>query len=172
MPIEQYDDFLDQLSVSFMNAIPKKLADGIDKRNLIKNIRELYRLKGTSESFKLFIRILLNLDSEVIYPRKFMMRPSDGNWNKSSIIRTIGISSAVGDELVGQTITGLTSGATATVAESSTLIQGSVSIIEFIIEVEAGDFIVDEIIQGISTTRNVIQAVYSSKSFEQSYSYK
>ena len=150
-------DFLDQLSVSFMNAIPKKLADGIDKRNLIKNIRELYRLKGTSESFKLFIRILLNLDSEVIYPRKFMMRPSDGNWNKSSIIRTIGISSAVGDELVGQTITGLTSGATATVAESSTLIQGSVSIIEFIIEVEAGDFIVDEIIQGISTTRNVVQ---------------
>ena len=67
-------DFLDQLSVSFMNAIPKKLADGIDKRNLIKNIRELYRLKGTSESFKLFIRILLNLDSEVVYPRKFMMQ--------------------------------------------------------------------------------------------------
>ena len=53
-------DFLDQLSVSFMNAIPKNLASGIDRRNLIKNIRELYRTKGTSESFKLFIRILLN----------------------------------------------------------------------------------------------------------------
>ena len=64
------DTFLNQLSVSFMNAIPVNLAEGVDRRNLLKNIRELYRTKGTSESFKLFIRILLNLDSEVIYPNK------------------------------------------------------------------------------------------------------
>jgi hypothetical protein len=150
-------DFLDQLSVSFMNAIPKKLADGIDKRNLIKNIRELYRLKGTSESFKLFIRILLNLDSEVVYPRKFMMRASDGNWDRNSVIRTTAISSALGEELVGQKVTGLTSGATAIIAESNTFIQGDVSITEFNIDFEIGNFIAGEIIQGVSSTRNVIQ---------------
>ena len=38
-------DFLDQLRDSFMNAIPKELASGVNKRNLIKNIRELYRAK-------------------------------------------------------------------------------------------------------------------------------
>ena len=150
-------DFLDQLSVSFMNAIPKKLADGIDKRNLIKNIRELYRLKGTSESFKLFIRILLNLDSEVVYPRKFMMRASDGNWDRNSVIRTTAISSALGEELVGQKVTGLTSGATAIIAESNTLIQGDVSITEFNIAFEIGNFVAGETIQGVSSTRNVIQ---------------
>ena len=104
-------DFLDQLSTSFMNAIPKKLVgwnpqgtavETINRRNLIKNIRELYRLKGTSESFKLFIKILLNLDSEIVYPRKFMMRPSAGNYSRNFIVRTTAISSAVGDELVGQ----------------------------------------------------------------------
>jgi hypothetical protein len=150
-------DFLDQLSVSFMNAIPKKLAAGIDKRNLIKNIRELYRLKGTSESFRLFIRILLNLDSEVVYPRKFMMRPSDGNWDRNIVIRTTSISSSLGEELLGQRITGLTSGATAIVGESNTLIQGDISIIEFNIAYEIGNFIAGEIIQGVSSTRNVVQ---------------
>ena len=58
-------DFLDQLSTSFMTAIPKSTVGynpqnitnpTLDRRNLIKNIRELYRLKGTSESFELFIR--------------------------------------------------------------------------------------------------------------------
>ena len=39
-----------------MNAIPNELATGVNKRNLIKNIRELYRAKGTSEGHKIFIR--------------------------------------------------------------------------------------------------------------------
>ena len=39
-------DFLDQLRESFMNAIPKNLASGLDQRNLIKNIRELYRARN------------------------------------------------------------------------------------------------------------------------------
>ena len=47
-------DFLDQLSTSFMTAIPKSTVGynpqnitnpTLDRRNLIKNIRELYRLK-------------------------------------------------------------------------------------------------------------------------------
>ena len=159
-------DFLDQLSTSFMNAIPKKLVgwnpqgsavETINRRNLIKNIRELYRLKGTSESFKLFIKILLNLDSEIVYPRKFMMRPSAGNYSRNFIVRTTAISSAVGDELVGQKLTGLTSGATAIVSQSSTLIQGAVDITEFIVSFKIGDFIAGETVQGISSTRNVIQ---------------
>ena len=104
-----------------MTAIPKSTVGynpqnttnpTLDRRNLIKNIRELYRLKGTSESFELFIRILLNLDAEIVYPRKFMMRASDGNFSRDLIIRTTAISDAQGDEIVGQKITGVTSGAT------------------------------------------------------------
>jgi len=150
-------DFLDQLSVSFMNAIPKKLAAGIDKRNLFKNIRELYRTKGTSESFKLFIRILLNLDSEIVYPRKFMMRASDGEWSRSEVMRTTPLFSSIGSELVSQKITGLTSGATAVIESSNSLTQGGVNITEFIVSFRDGDFIAGETIRGISVTRDVIQ---------------
>jgi len=150
-------DFLDQLSVSFMNAIPKNLTSGIDKRNLIKNIRELYRTKGTSESFKLFIRILLNLDSEIVYPRKFMMQASDGEWSRSEIIRTTSLSSAVGSELVSQKITGLTSGATAIVEGVTDLTQGNLDVTEFKIAYRNGDFISGETVRGTSSTRDVLQ---------------
>ena len=91
-------DFLDQLRESFMNAIPNTLADGVDKRNLIKNIRELYRAKGTSEGHKIFMRMLLGVNSEVTYPNKFMMRSSDGNWvNKNFNVTNGGILYDVGD---------------------------------------------------------------------------
>ena len=159
-------DFLDQLSTSFMTAIPKSTVGynpqnttnpTLDRRNLIKNIRELYRLKGTSESFELFIRILLNLDAEIVYPRKFMMRASDGNFSRDLIIRTTAISDAQGDEIVGQKITGVTSGATAIVAQSATLTQNGVDITEFTISYKDGDFIEGEKITSVSLTRNVIQ---------------
>ena len=150
-------DFLDQLSVSFMNAIPKNLASGVDRRNLIKNIRELYRTKGTSESFKLFIRILLNLDSEIIYPRKFMMRSSDGEWSRSEILRVATVNESVGGELISQKITGLTSGATAVVEDSTSLTQGSLEITEFKISFRDGEFTPGETVRGTSSTRDVLQ---------------
>ena len=48
-----------------MNAIPENLATGVNKRNLIKNIRELYRAKGTKEGHKIFIRMLLDENAEI-----------------------------------------------------------------------------------------------------------
>jgi hypothetical protein len=150
-------DFLDQLSLSFMNSMPKKLATGIDKRNLIKNIRELYRIKGTSESFELFIRILLDLDAEVIYPNQFMMRPSDSSFLRTKKLRTAALKQSVGSELISQKITGQTSGATAIIADAIEIQQGSISLTEFSIDYVEGTFIAGETIEGISSTRNVSQ---------------
>ena len=109
-------DFLDQLRESFMNAIPNDLATGINKRNLIKNIRELYRAKGTSEGHKIFMRMLLGETAEITYPNKFMMRASDGNWTNSIILRCSPSVNAISTEIIGTTITGDSSGATAVVS--------------------------------------------------------
>ena len=43
----------------FMNAIPETLATGVSKRNLIKNIKDLYGAKGTSKGHELFFKSLL-----------------------------------------------------------------------------------------------------------------
>ena len=40
-------DFLEKLRLSFMAGIPNSLATGVSKRNLIKNIKDLYAWRTT-----------------------------------------------------------------------------------------------------------------------------
>ncbi len=124
-------DFLDNFRDEFMNAIPLTLADGVSKRRLLKNIRELYRAKGTSEGHKIFMRLLLGETPEIIYPEKYMIRASDGKWGNQTIIRTTPGANAVASEVIGTTITGDTSGATAVIASAVELVEGSTLIVEF-----------------------------------------
>ena len=124
-------DFLDNFRDEFMNAIPLTLAPGLDKRNLIKNIRELYRAKGTSEGHKIFMRMLLGETADVVYPNKYMMRTSDGNWTNKTVMRVLPLTNISALEAVGTTILGKTSGATAIIASATSFSEGGAGIVEF-----------------------------------------
>ena len=80
-------EYFDQFREAFMNVIPSTLADGVSKRNLIKNINDLYSAKGTREGHKLFMRLLLNENANIFYPNKNMLKVSDGDWKKLIKIR-------------------------------------------------------------------------------------
>ena len=80
-------EYFDQFRETFMNVIPSTLADGVSKRNLIKNINDLYSAKGTREGHKLFMRLLLNENANIFYPNKNMLKVSDGDWKKLIKIR-------------------------------------------------------------------------------------
>ena len=147
-------DFLDQMRDSFMTSIPSTLATNTSKRNLLKNIKDLYAAKGSSEGHKLFMRLLLGEEAEIIYPTEFVMRPSDGNWRPRTVLRVTAIN-VDGQEVVGRTITGQSSGATAIVDSSTTFLQGSTSTIEFDLVDIDGAFTSGEIVKGTSTTRDV-----------------
>ena len=99
-------DFLEEFRKSFMEGIPSNLATGIDKRNLEKHIRELYRRKGTKEGAKLFMKILLDENAEVFYPNQYMLRTSDADWDKPTILRCSTVGSSIPSEIIGQSITG------------------------------------------------------------------
>ena len=147
-------DFFDQMRDSFMTSIPSALATNTSKRNLLKNIKDLYAAKGTSEGHKLFMRIFLGEEAEIAYPTEFVMRPSDGNWRPRTVLRVTAIN-ADGQEIVGRTITGQSSGATAIVDSATTFLQGTTSTIEFsLVEID-GVFTSGEIVKGTSTTRDV-----------------
>ena len=150
-------DFLDQLRDSFMNAIPKNLASGLDQRNLIKNIRELYRAKGTSEGHKIFLRMLLDQSSDLLYPNQFMMRASDGNWGFKNILRCSPGANADPAEMIGQVITGQTSGATAVVADALSTAEGTDEISEFEINPASltGTFVDGETVLGVAINEDV-----------------
>ena len=52
--------FLDNFRDAFLEGVVDNLADGVDKRKLIKNVRDLYISKGTKKGHELFFRLLLN----------------------------------------------------------------------------------------------------------------
>ena len=148
-------DFLEQFRKSFMNAIPSTLASGVSKRNLIKNIKDLYAAKGTSEATKLFMKIFLGEEPNIIYPNEFMMKVSDGNFGQQIILRTAPDTGVTGDEVVDQLITGQSSGATATVESAVSIAQGGQSVSELRIANPVGTFTDGEKVIGNSISRDV-----------------
>ena len=152
-------DFLDQMRDSFMQSIPEQLATGVNKRNLIKNIKDLYAAKGTSEGHKLFMRMLLGEEGSIFYPNVYMMRASSGEWGQKTTLRVTSIGGSNGEEVVNQVITGLSSGATATVVSSLTVQQSSDNFNDSVTVMEIvpidGTFTDAEIVSGVSTSRDV-----------------
>ena len=64
------DQFFDEFKEAFLKTIPKDLTAGVNERNLLKNIKDLYRSKGTKKGHELFFRILLNEEAILSYPTK------------------------------------------------------------------------------------------------------
>ena len=84
---ETIDQFFDEFKEAFLRTIPKDLTAGVNERNLLKNIKDLYRSKGTKKGHELFFRILLNEEPILYYPTKDMLRVSAGTWTEDQILR-------------------------------------------------------------------------------------
>ena len=151
-PDKVISNFLTKFRNEFLNTIPENLDGTIDKRKLIKNIKSVYRAKGTARGHALFFRMLFGLTSETIYPRENMLRISDGKWTTNKILRAI---ATVGDttQLIGRTITGQTSGATAFVEAVSKFQIGANEITEFTLSEDTitGTFTTGEEVRGTSS---------------------
>ena len=130
-PDKVISNFLTKFRNEFLNTIPENLDGSVDKRKLIKNIKSVYRAKGTNRGHEIFFRMLFGLPSETIYPRENMLRISDGKWTTNKILRAIAFSGSDTSLLIGRTITGQSSGATAIVEAVSKFQIGANEITEF-----------------------------------------
>jgi len=151
-PDKVVSNFLTKFRNEFLNTIPENLDANLDKRNLIKNIKSVYRAKGTSKGHQIFFRMLFGLTSETIYPRENMLRVSDGKWTTNKVLRTIQTINLTGDTslLIGRSITGQTSGATALVEAVSKFQIGANEVTEFTLNEATivGTFITGEELRG------------------------
>ena len=148
-------DFLEKLRLSFMAGIPNSLASGTSKRNLIKSIKDLYASKGTTEGLKLFSRLFLGEEAQILLPNEFIMKPSAGDFRQKTILRASADSGVFGSEIIGQVITGASSGATAVVETSVDFQQAGVGISELQVANVSGTFTDGEKITATSTTRDL-----------------
>ena len=140
-PDHTIDDFLTQMKEEFLNTIPTDTDSSLDRRKLIKNIKSLYRAKGTAKAHKAFFRMLFNEPSDVYTPADDMLRVSAGGWNTQTFIRcTQTAAQSVNDPifLVGQTIT-------QTNNPASTTINKATAIVENVTKFQEGSIVVIEI---------------------------
>ena len=151
-PDKAISNFLTKFRNEFLNTIPENLISGVDKRKLIKNIKSVYQAKGTNRGHEIFFRLLFGLTSETIYPREQMLRVSDGKWDTKKVLRAI---ASVGDtaNLIGRTIEGETSEATAIVENVFKFQIGADEVTEFILNEDSivGTFSTSETIRGTET---------------------
>ena len=156
-PDKAISNFLTKFRNEFLNTLPESLNSGVNKRKLIKNVKSLYRAKGTNRGHELFFKLLFNESSETIYPREQMLRASDGQWDTQLQMRAIQTSAQLqtGDtaNLVGRTITGETSGATAIIENVFKFQIGINLVTEFILNEDTitGTFSTSEVIRGTAT---------------------
>ena len=157
-PDKTISNFLTKFRNEFLNTLPENLDNDVDKRKLIKNVKSLYRSKGTSRGHDLFFRLLFDEPSEIFYPREQMLRTSDGKWDTKLILRAIQSTGQLttGDtsDLVGRTITGETSGATAIIENVFKFQIGTNTVTEFILNEDTyanGTFQESEVIRGTTT---------------------
>src|SRR6056300_1377923 len=153
-PDKVISNFLTKFRNEFLNSLPENLNSSVNKRNLIKNVKSLYRAKGTNRGHELFFKLLFNEDSETIYPRENILRASDGKWDTQLIMRAIQSSAQklTGQtaDLIGRTITGETSGATAVIENEFKFQIGTNLVTEFILNEDTilGTFQTGEVIRG------------------------
>ena len=143
--------FLDNFRDSFLEGIVDNVNSQVDKRKLVKNIRDLYLAKGTKKGHELFFRLLLNETPQVQFPNERMLRVSDGVWSVRNIMRVNPVNGSA-TELVGQTITGQTSFATAIVTASVSFREAGNNVVELELDPETivGAFTENELIFGTS----------------------
>ena len=81
MNIDYNDEvYLSAMQKEIASAIPKNLSS-VEKRTLYKNIVELYKLKGSSDSIEIFFRLLFDEEAEVEFPWDKTLIPSSGKWD-------------------------------------------------------------------------------------------
>ena len=156
-PDKAISSFLTKFRNEFLNTLPEILSTGVDKRKLIKNIKSVYKAKGTNRGHQLFFRLLFGLESETIYPRENILRASDGKWSTSKILRALTVNGET-SQLIGRSIEGETSGATAIIENIFKFQIGINEVSEFILNADTivGTFTTGEVIRGTASDEDDI----------------
>lgn len=111
------DQTLDEFVTFFKNKYMVGIPDSVlgDKRTLQKHIKEIYSSKGSIRGLQLLFRLLINENADLYLPGDDILKPSDGRWTQPTYLEVS--ANPINVLLVGETITGRESGATAIVED-------------------------------------------------------
>lgn len=77
--------------------------DTVDSRFFLKNIKQLYKAKGSESAFKFFFRLVYEKESTIFYPWDRVLKTSDGKWTQDTVL-FINVSVGTPDLIVDKNI--------------------------------------------------------------------
>lgn len=151
------DTYVDYLKDELYPSVPITYYG--NKRLIASKFREFFKSKSNEQSYRFLFKLLYNENIEFYYPGTDILRVSDGNFEKTQIIRTIAISADTRDIFLflNKTIRGQTSGVLANVVDIKKFFIGALEVAEMTIKLASGTFtagedIVDIEDEDLSTT--------------------
>src|SRR6056300_380547 len=160
-PDKTIQSFLTKFRNAFLQSIPDSLGTGVDKRKLIKNIKSLYRAKGTKRASEIFFKLLFNENAEIRFPKENILRASDGKWDTQRVLRCIEVGTSDAANLIGQTITQANIPGDPTINEATAIVEnvfkfsiGGETVVELILGDDSitGTFVTGQNITGTDNT--------------------
>jgi hypothetical protein len=142
---ETIDEFVEYFRKEYLVNIPEEVL--ADKALLIKQIKNFYLNKGNEESFRFLFRILYNENIEFYYPKKDILRASDGKWYEQVSIKILVTEDTVLTDFESRQLTGSLSGATGIIESILQYTERNTDVAELVLNEVKGTFIAGENIE-------------------------
>ena len=139
------DKYVDYLREELYDSIPKEYYG--NKRLLALKFKNFFESKSNEQSYRFLFKLLYNEDVEFYYPGEDVLRISDGNFEKTEVVRAVVTDRIF--EFLEKTIRGGTSGVLANVVDIKKFFIGAVEIAEMTLKLVSGTFIAGETIVDI-----------------------
>lgn len=154
------DNYVDFLKDELFSSVPIEYYG--DKRLLATKFKDLFNSKSNEESYRFLFKLLYNEEIDFYYPGNDVLRVSDGNFEKTQIIRTYSSAAGVDDEgdptvrsifdFQNKIVRGRTSGVLANVVDIKKFYLGSVETAEMTLKLVSGTFAAGEVIESVDDT--------------------
>ncbi|MEX0597994.1 MAG: hypothetical protein WD512_16005, partial [Candidatus Paceibacterota bacterium] len=162
------DEFLEKYYNQFLSLIPNDTI--ADKNLIIKKAKDFYRAKGSEKALKFLLRILYNKEAEFYYPKRDILRASDGKWFIQISLRienvylddnlTVDVNDL--EKFKNKKIVGRISNSSAIVERIDRFYESGTLINELIITNIIGDFLNDEIIDVTSDEYDLNATIFGA----------
>lgn len=150
------DKYVEFLKGELYSTLPTDIQ--ANKRFVARKYRDFLQNKGNEESYKFLFRTIYDENIELKYPGEDILRVSDGNFEKTQIIRAVIENEDTIFDYLNQTITGQDSEALANVVDIKLINVGSTRVAEMTLKLVSGTFDAGERIEivGTETTNTAI----------------
>jgi hypothetical protein len=161
------DKYVDYLREELYPSIPSTYYG--DKRLVAQYFKDFYESKSNEQSYRFLFKLLYDEDIDFYYPGTDVLRVSDGNFEKTQIIRTVAV--ATGTNSLGvpfdrdiflflnKTIRGQSSGFLANVVDIKKFFIGSREVAEMTLKLVSGTFTAGESIVDIDDA-NLVTTIF------------